>query len=120
MYRIAVRTTLDVARGHRRWYKRQKQPLAQELRTPGTDPMETLAIKEQQQNTQHQLERALLTLQQEDRALIHLYYYQAKNISEIADILNKTVAALKMRLSRARKQLRQILEDQNNESGISS
>ena len=43
-----------------------------------------------------------------DRALVHLYYYENRGLAEIEGILGVGRDALKMRLARARKRLRQL------------
>jgi DNA-directed RNA polymerase specialized sigma24 family protein len=61
------------------------------------------------------LERAIALLKAEDRVLVHMFYYENRGLREIAPVLNATHDALKMRLSRARKRLRQILKDFKDE-----
>lgn len=57
------------------------------------------------------LEFALLKLDDADRSLIHLYYYEGYSCKEIAQMLGKTGAAVRMRLSRARKALKKYIEE---------
>lgn len=48
------------------------------------------------------------------REVIYLYYYEEQNIREIAHVLGCSQAAVSIRLSRARKKLRPMLEEVRN------
>lgn len=66
--------------------------------------------------TAFSLREAVESLKQPYRTVIILYYYEDFSISQISKITDSTVVAVKQRLSRARKQLREILkEDFRNE-----
>lgn len=118
IYRVAVRTVLDLQRGQKRWQKRLY--MAGSTRPRGSDPgpVETLEALELHQKNAFELEQAIKTLPEEDRLLIHLYYDEQRRLSDIALILDKTQGALKMRLARARKRLREVLEDSDNVSRL--
>ena len=53
---------------------------------------------------------AIAKLKKMDRILIHLFYYEEYSIDEIAKMLNLKVSAVKTRLFRTRKKLKDILE----------
>ena len=53
----------------------------------------------------------LYSLPPEDRAVIHLHYYEGYTLEEIAGFLHISPSAVSMRLHRARKLLRSSLED---------
>ncbi len=55
----------------------------------------------------------LSALKPEDRAVIQLFYYDGYSVKEIGSILGITSSGVSMRLSRARKRLRTILEDED-------
>jgi RNA polymerase sigma-70 factor, ECF subfamily len=57
--------------------------------------------------------RALAALSPEDRALIHLHYYEEQSLAEIAPVLKVSRDALKMRLARAREKLRASLGERD-------
>lgn len=57
------------------------------------------------------LESALSQLDESDRTLIHLYYYEGYSCREIAKMLEKSGAAVRMQLSRARKALKNYIEE---------
>lgn len=56
---------------------------------------------------------SLSRLSENERAVIHLFYYEELSIREIALILSITEVSAKTRLSRARARLRTYLEDEN-------
>jgi RNA polymerase sigma-70 factor (ECF subfamily) len=56
------------------------------------------------------LEKAICELYPEESALLHLYYYDEKKISQISDITGLSEPAIKTRLFRIRKKLYSILE----------
>ncbi len=62
------------------------------------------------------LKSAIETLKEPYSTVIILFYYEDLSISQIAKITNSTAVTVKQRLSRARKQLKEILkEDFKNE-----
>ena len=76
--------------------RRSSVPLTEELPAPG--PEERQELEE------------LLALPAEDRALIHLYYYEGYSTAEIAAMLGRREGTVRSRLSRARAKLRVLLE----------
>lgn len=114
IFRIALRAVLNLARQRQRWWKR----LIAHSRTTDVDlqpgPIETLIETEQQQRLASEVESAIATLKEKDRALVHLYYFEGRALSEIADILETSRAALKMRLLRARQQLSNLLDSDDD------
>lgn len=61
-----------------------------------------------------QLLFAVQSLPEKYSTVLHLYYYEGYNIKEIARILKLPAATVGTRLSRARAQLKLILEKENN------
>lgn len=104
--RVAYRVVLDHARERRRWWRlfttaeREPPPAV-------ADPGAELARRDGHER----LAEALATLPPEDRALVHLHYYEGQSLAEIAAVLGASRDALKMRLSRARARLRDLLGD---------
>ncbi len=117
IYRIAVRTTLDLQRGRRRWWKRKRLASSGSERGLAPNPAEELIADEQRQYIVAELDRAIATLKEDDRILVHLYYFEQRSLAEIAGILDATRDALKMRLARARQRLRRVLEEIDNDAG---
>ena len=61
------------------------------------------------------LQRALDTLTESDRAVIILKYFEDKKLEEIADILEENVNTIKSRLYRGLKKLQGILADESGQ-----
>ena len=55
------------------------------------------------------------TLKAEDRALVHMFYFENRSVKDIAAILDARPDALKMRLSRARRRLKLVLMEFEDE-----
>lgn len=55
---------------------------------------------------------AIMTLPEEMRLTVTLYYLEGYSVRETADLLERTESTIKNRLARARKRLRKILEDE--------
>jgi len=110
-FRIALRAVLDLARKRQRWWKRLvagSRTTEDDLR-PG--PLETMIECEQQQRLASQVESAIETLKEEDRALVHLYYFVGRALAEITDIFEVSRDVLKMRLLRTRQRLGKHLKE---------
>lgn len=58
-----------------------------------------------------ELDTCLDRLSPELRVVVHLYYYEGYSTPEIARLLRKKESAVRMRLMRARRQLRDFLEE---------
>lgn len=110
IYRLALRTILDVQRGQRRWWKRWSAPGLALSREAGPCPAEHLEQQDEQADRSRRLQDALGQLAEADRALVHLYYFENKGLAELEAILGVARANLKMRLARARQRLRSLLE----------
>lgn len=60
----------------------------------------------------------IFDLPKDYRNIIYLYYYESYTIAEIAEILKRNPNTVSVYLQRARKKLREILEDENtNQKG---
>ncbi|MHC4639023.1 MAG: RNA polymerase sigma factor [Planctomycetota bacterium] len=70
---------------------------------------ESEAVSANQQIEHQELEAALQKLPQEQRLVLMLYYFDGHSTGKIAETLDISRAAVQARLSRARKQLRQLL-----------
>ena len=58
------------------------------------------------------LQRALDSLPEQDRAVVILKYFEDKKLEEIAEILNENISTIKSRLYRSMKKLRIKLTDE--------
>ena len=57
------------------------------------------------------LQRALDSLPEQDKAIITMKYFEDKKLDEIADILNENISTVKSRLYRSMKKLQVRLSD---------
>lgn len=98
------RVTINCANSYwRNPFRRRTQPLEEmgELTAP---PPEAGSA----------LDACLDRLSPDLRVVIHLYYYEGYSTPEIAGLLKKSESAVRMRLMRARRQLRDYLEEGGN------
>ena len=109
IFRIAVRAVLDLQRSRRRW--RRRAQLAEPIENEVLGPHDLAVAREQQQRVSDALQRAIGMLKEEDRLLVHFYYFEEQGLREIAPILDVSRDALKMRLARIRSKLKQSLEN---------
>lgn len=106
---VAWRVVLDHQRRRRRWWR-----FWERTNSPGvSDPADLVAAEENQAKRELALNAALAQLSPEDRALVHLHYFEEQSLADIALVLQVSRDALKMRLSRARQQLRTLLKDEH-------
>jgi RNA polymerase sigma-70 factor (ECF subfamily) len=112
MTQVAYRVILDHARTRRRWWRIwSKDDL--EPKPAGADPLTEAANRDQHDYVQQRLDDVLRILSPEDRALVHLHYFEGQSLAEIAVILQTSRDALKMRLVRARASLKEALGDRD-------
>lgn len=111
IYRIAVRTVLDVQRSQARWWRRWSRPVPVEMLDGRPRPDEEVSEREQAQQRERRVQAALRQLPETDRVLVHLYYFEEQTLGEIELILGVPKANLKMQLARARQKLRSLLGD---------
>ena len=76
---------------------RRVGPLPETLPAPGPEEREEL--------------EELFSLSPEDRAVIHLHYYEGYSTDEIAQMLGQRPGTVRSRLSRAREKLRKLLSE---------
>lgn len=119
IYRVAYRIVLDHTRSRRRWWRLFREKVSDSVDgADGADgvggmgePLHDLAERDARIHSAQRLERAMETLTPEDRILLHLHYFEEQSLAEIAVVLQASRDALKMRLSRARARLREVLGD---------
>ena len=115
LYRIAVNRAVDAARASRSW---RWLPLMETLRaTP--DPADTPARSLDRKSDQDEVQRVLQLVPLQHRDVLVLRYYQELSIEEIAEVLNCSVAAAKVRLHRARQHFKEKYVEQTGEEGRS-
>jgi RNA polymerase sigma-70 factor (ECF subfamily) len=124
LFRIAVNLTLNYCQRHARIATRSLD--AEETEPDGTaesllrdflsdDRAADPAIVAQSRELCDLAMESLLKLEEPQRAVIALRDIEGMNYNEIADVLNIEVGTVRSRLSRARSNLREILESMVNE-----
>lgn len=82
-------------------------------------PLEEGAMREPEKpRTNDRLDAALDRLSPKLRTVVHLYYYEEMSIDEIAEATGIRPDAVKVRLSRARKMLKQQLENKGGRRDV--
>ena len=76
---------------------------------PIEDYMETLAFESE---ASENLFESVMKLPEKYRIVIHLFYYEDYKVDEIADILHLSKSNVKVRLSRGRSLLRDVLKEE--------
>ena len=109
IYRLAVRTVLDVRRSHTRWWRRWAADCLPVSTDPRPGPAEQMGHTEEQHRNATRVQRAIEQLATADRALVHLYYFENQSLGEIERTLGVPKSNLKMRLARAREKLKRSL-----------
>ena len=74
--------------------------------------METLSFPDSQSRD---LFEEVMKLPEKYRIVIHLFYYEDYSIREIAQIINATESNVKVRLTRGRRLLKQVLKEEWND-----
>ena len=105
LHRIAVNTCLDYKRKARR-DALKKEPLPEDL--PSTEPFPS-ELYESRENTES-IQAALQKLPEKLRAPIVLREIDGLSYEEVAEVLHASVGTVKSRISRAREELRRILQ----------
>jgi RNA polymerase sigma-70 factor (ECF subfamily) len=109
IHRVAYRVVLDHARARKRWWRVFGR--AATTQTVAPDPGAELADRDHRAHAARRLDEAIGTLTPDDRALVHLHYFEGQSLAEIGLVLGVSRDALKMRLTRARARLREALGD---------
>ena len=116
-----VSITMNLCRNRRRWWARRKRVIAASLDEPVeteegasgreiADPSPTPAETAEQRERQRQVAATLQILSEAERTVIVLRDLQGYSYEEIAQVLRCRVGTVKSRLSRARVQLRALLD----------
>ncbi len=102
IYTIALNVRREESR--RRGRKREQSLDFETMREPSVDPTTTTM-------EQRAVQRALLQLNESQREVIVLHWYEGLSFPEIAEMLGATTSAVKVRAHRAYQELRGILGD---------
>jgi len=117
LYRIAANLAFDIQKQHK---KRQAGTLLAQAEYAGNqENAETQALRHIEHEQQSRaLQCALDRMNPSDRLLLVLYYYEQLDYEQIQGIMQLSYTVLKTRLTRARRRLRQFLEEEDREAGL--
>ena len=116
-----VSITMNLCRNRRRWWARRRQLITASLDAPleteegevapePVDPSPTPDVEAQRRERERQLMGALQRLDQSDRMMVVLRDLEGRSYEEIGRIVGCPLGTVKSRLSRARWQLRALLD----------
>ncbi len=106
LYRIAANRAVDAARGSRRWRflpLAEEPSLAQRAADPDGEP-EWIVMRGMERET---VQQVLMCCPVHHRQILALRYYRDLSLEEIAEVLECSLAAAKVRLHRARQVFKQ-------------
>jgi RNA polymerase sigma-70 factor (ECF subfamily) len=96
-------------------HARRAQTVRKRLGRPDPAALDELSTSGRQEDPAGDERQAMLaalaTLPEETRSIMLMHYYQGLKLREIADQLGKNVNSLKVRIHRARKALREVLDE---------
>ena len=81
-------------------------------------PLEEAAALAAPEREEDGVLEAVLALPEAYRAPVHLFYYEGMSVAEIARVLGKGEGAVRTRLSRARRMLREMLMETEGEAHV--
>lgn len=117
LYRIATNIARDMHSSRTARLRRETSPEAVALSHPSVGNPEEEALRRMEQEDQYrQLKAALERLNDMDRLLLILYYFEDSSYEEMQAISGLSYKVLKTRLSRARQRLRALLEEEPGNS----
>ena len=108
---LSIRITRNLCLDHLRRKKVNHDALkAERLKAAGHT--ETPADKLEQKEEVEMIHTLIAALPEPQRSLVHLRHLEGKEYEEIAEMVNMNVNAIRVSISRARKQMREMLEKQ--------
>lgn len=108
LIRIAINCCKNVMRS--RWFGITRNNLTDSAEAAGEDPVNALLERDS-------VSSAVMRLNEGDRKVLVLYYYQELSVREIAAVIGKTENAVMQRLNRARGSMKKMLEEIGYERG---
>jgi RNA polymerase sigma-70 factor (ECF subfamily) len=115
LYRIAVNQAYDIQKQQRRLQAHLKIEQTDYVRFQGNAEDEALHRLDRERQAAA-LKSALDRLNPADRTLLVLYYFEEMEYEQIQEITQLSYTVLKTRLTRARRRLRQLLEEEDREA----
>lgn len=108
--RWLIRVTVNVCKNHlSSAWRRKMQPMGfEELTLTMNHTTDSAWFPDDSEASA--LFKAVVSLPEKYRSIVHLYYYESYSVKEIAQILQKKETTIQTRLMRARKMLKQSLK----------
>jgi len=108
---LCVRITRNLCLDHLRRRKVNHDAMKAEQLKQDSYP-ETPSEKLEEKENAELVHRLISALPEPQRSLVHLRHLEGKEYEEIAEMVNMNVNAIRVSISRARKQMREIVEKQ--------
>ena len=105
-YRLAQNLVID-------WYRKRKSDSLDALLEEGFDPPAADTVNQDDKDDMELVRKLMLKLRTEDQELIVWRYVDDKTPGEIAEMLGENENTISVRLHRAVKRLRKLLEERN-------
>ena len=106
LYRVTRNCCLDHLRAKKIKYKEVEiEEFSMTRLDSATNALEMMINEERNER----LRRCLSYLSAEDAAILTLFYFEERNLNEVADVLETSINSAKVRLHRARKRLASVL-----------
>ncbi len=106
LYRVTRNCCLDHLRAKKIKYKEVEiEEVSMTRLDSATNALEMMINEERNER----LRRCLSYLSAEDAAILTLFYFEERNLNEVADVLETSINSAKVRLHRARKRLASVL-----------
>jgi RNA polymerase sigma-70 factor (ECF subfamily) len=99
-----IRVTINMCKSVLRSFGRSKCTSIEELAEAG--------LSNPDASEESELFQAVMSLPEQHRTVLYLYYYEDLTTKEIAGILNQKEAHVRTRVSRARKKLKEVWKDE--------
>ncbi len=94
-----IRATINACKDELRAFRRKARPLEEAAEVAALTVVDSDALE------------AVMALPKKYREAVYLFYYEGYSIKEIAGLLHRSEAAVSAHLSRGRKRLRELLEE---------
>lgn len=108
---LSIRITRNLCMDHLRRRRVSLDAIALE-KAKGKNHSETPAENLEKKEQAEIIHALVAALPEPQRSLVHLRHLEGKEYEEIADMVNMNVNAIRVSISRARKQMREMLEKQ--------
>lgn len=107
---LAIRITRNLCLDHLRKRKTGQQAMSSERIKEDDRDFETPELSLEKKEEKALVHMLIAELPEPQRSLVHLRHIEGKEYEEMADMVNMNVNAIRVSLSRARKQMKEVFE----------